>query len=92
MRKTLEDPAYADWYFKFKPQCLSNSSACFSKKCDKAQPSLCSDLFHEQEQSPGYPHGDGDCLAPAALTWLQPLIATALTHGRTELLVLPPST
>ena len=22
-------------------------------------------LFHNQEQSPGYPHGDGDCLAPA---------------------------
>jgi hypothetical protein len=64
VRKTLEDPAYADWFFKFKPQCLSNSSACFSKRCDKAQPSLCSDLFHEQEQSPGFPRGDGDCLAP----------------------------
>jgi hypothetical protein len=26
----------------------------------------CSDLFHEQEQSPGFPHGDGDCLAPGS--------------------------
>ena len=46
-------------YFKFKPQ-----GPWFSKKCDSAQPELCSDLFHEQEQSPGYPHGDGDCLSP----------------------------
>jgi hypothetical protein len=36
----------------------------YSKKCDSAQPTLCSDFYHSQEQSPGYPHGDGDCLAP----------------------------
>ena len=59
VRKTLEDPAYADWYFSFKP-----NPPWFSKKCDAAIPSLCSDLFHEQEQSPGFPHGDGDCAAP----------------------------
>jgi hypothetical protein len=59
VRKTLEDPAYADWYFSFKP-----NPPWFSKKCDAAVPSLCSDLFHEQEQSPGFPHGDGDCAAP----------------------------
>lgn len=59
VRKTLEDPAYAPWFFKFKPQ-----GPWYSKKCDAAQPALCSDFYHSQEQSPGYPHGDGDCLAP----------------------------
>ena len=59
VRKTLEDPDYADWYIKFKPE-----GPWESKKCDSAQPHLCSDFYHSQEQSPGYPHGDGDCAAP----------------------------
>ena len=60
VRKTLEDPAYADWYMKFKPQ-----GPWYSDKCDRNyDPPVCSDLYHNQEQSPGYPHGDGDCAAP----------------------------
>jgi len=59
VRLTLEDPAYAPWFFAFKPKGPWTSS-----KCDAAQPSLCSDLYHSQEQSPGFPHGDGDCAAP----------------------------
>ena len=50
----------SDWYFKFKPE-----GPWSSDKCDAANKTLCSDLFHEQEQSPGFPHGDGDCTAPA---------------------------
>lgn len=60
VRKILEDPAYADWFLHFKPQ-----PPWFSKKCDAANASLCSDYYHSQEQSPGFPHGDGDCAAPA---------------------------
>eukprot|EP00035_Acanthoeca_spectabilis_P023004 m.447099 g.447099 ORF g.447099 m.447099 type:complete len:428 (+) comp19468_c0_seq1:101-1384(+) len=59
VRKTLEDPAYVPWYFKFKP-----NGPWYSKKCDSAQPDICSDLYHSQEQTPGYPSGDGNCLAP----------------------------
>lgn len=59
VRKTLEDPAYAQWYFKFKP-----TGPWTSEKCDAAQPTLCSDFYHSQEQTPAFPHGDGDCLAP----------------------------
>lgn len=60
VRKTLEDPAYQDWYIKFKPVGPWNSS-----KCDNNyNPPICSDLYHNQEQTPGYPHGDGDCAAP----------------------------
>ena len=37
-----------------------------SPKCDNNyDPPLCSDLFHSQEQTPGYPQGDGNCAAPA---------------------------
>ena len=60
VRKTLEDPAYSDWYLKFK----EDGGPTFSKRCDTAKPHVCSDLFHNQEQSPGYPTGDGDCAPP----------------------------
>lgn len=60
VRKTLEDPAYSDWYLKFKPQ-----GPWYSKKCDdNYDPPICSNLYHNQEQSPEYPHGDGSCAAP----------------------------
>ena len=60
VRKTLQDPAYADWYLKFKPK-----GPYYSAKCDyNFDPPRCSDLYHNQEQTPGYPHGDGDCPAP----------------------------
>ena len=59
VRKTLEDPAYHDWYIKFKP-----TGPWYSQKCDSVNTTDCSNLYHNQEQSPGYPHGDGDCGAP----------------------------
>ena len=59
VRKTLEDPAYADWYVKFKPK-----GPWYSQKCDAVNKTDCSELYHNQEQSPGFPHGDGDCGAP----------------------------
>jgi hypothetical protein len=37
----------------------------FSPKCDNNfSPPRCSDYYHMLEQTPGYPHGDGDCAAP----------------------------
>ena len=59
VRKTLEDPAYRDWYIKFK-----HEGPWYSSKCDAVNTTDCSDLYHNQEQSPGFPHGDGDCGAP----------------------------
>jgi hypothetical protein len=60
IRKTLEDPTYSDWFLKFKPE-----GPYYSKKCDDNwDPPICSDLYHNNEQTPGYPHGDGDCPAP----------------------------
>jgi len=61
VRRILEDPAYDDWWMHFKPE-----GPWASKKCDdNYDPPLCSDKYHSQEQSPGFPHGDGDCAAPA---------------------------
>jgi len=35
-------------------------------KCDdNYKPPLCCELYHDQSQTPEYPHGDGDCSAPA---------------------------
>jgi len=46
VRKTLEDPAYSDWYVKFKPQ-----GPWYSDKCDhNYDPPVCSDLYHNQER------------------------------------------
>ena len=55
----LEDAAYSDWFVKFKA-----TGPWYSDKCDANNRTLCSDLYHNQEQSPAYPHGDGDCEAP----------------------------
>jgi hypothetical protein len=49
VRTILEDPAYADWFIKFKPD-----GPWYSSKCDNNyDPPLCSDFYHSQEQSPG---------------------------------------
>ena len=36
----------------------------YSDPCDANNRTLCSTRYHNQEQSPAYPHGDGDCNAP----------------------------
>ena len=43
VRKTLEDPAYSDWYLKFKPQ-----GPWHSQKCDAVNKTDCSDFYHNQ--------------------------------------------
>eukprot|EP00051_Salpingoeca_urceolata_P027693 m.482796 g.482796 ORF g.482796 m.482796 type:complete len:583 (-) comp22669_c0_seq1:268-2016(-) len=60
VRVKLDNPAYAGWFYRFKdykgPQ--SNHSyhvpACTYEKC--------SGFYHDQEQTPEYPRGDGSCL------------------------------
>eukprot|EP01051_Picozoa_sp_SAG22_P014976 SAG22_NODE_1895_length_3366_cov_3.131007_2_plen_304_part_00 len=60
VRTILDDPAYSDWFVKFKEE-----GPWFSPKCDNNfKPPKCSDYYHMQEQTPGYPTGDGDCAAP----------------------------
>jgi hypothetical protein len=63
VRETLTDARYSKWFLTFShgvngtyhvPPCDPNYS-----------PALCSPLYHDQTQTPGFPHGDGDCAAPA---------------------------
>ena len=59
VREKLDDPAYSGWFVRFKDYKgpVSNRSyhvpACTYEKC--------SGFYHDQEQSPEYPHGDGSC-------------------------------
>ena len=51
---------YSDWFVDFKKE-----GPWHSPKCDdNFKPPKCSDHYHMQEQTPGFPHGDGDCAAP----------------------------
>eukprot|EP00759_Apiculatamorpha_spiralis_P046574 PhF_6_TR42883/c0_g1_i2/m.64969 len=60
VRKKLTDPAYAVWHLPFGNQTIH------VPRCDtNYNPPLCSDLYHDQSQTPGYPSGDGTCSAPA---------------------------
>jgi len=60
VRTKIGDPAYADWFLKFGanltyhvPQCDNNYN-----------PPKCTDFYHDQDQTPEYPHGDGSCPGP----------------------------
>lgn len=79
IRRILEDPAYSDWWLAFKPE-----GPWFSPKCDaNYDPPLCSDFYHSQEQSPGYPHGDGDCAPPGCDCGMVPCGFYVWNHSST---------
>ena len=47
---------------------------CHVPLCDtNYAPPLCSGLYHDQEQTPGFPSGDGTCTAPACDTGAVPV-------------------
>jgi|EP01043_Picozoa_sp_COSAG02_P036217 hypothetical protein len=63
----LRDPSYSGWFLKFK----DNTSAVHVPRCDSPhlpQQQLCSDLYHDQLQTPHWPPkniaNDGNCSAP----------------------------
>jgi len=61
VREKLTDPAYLKWFLNF-----TKTGTPHVPKCDdNYKPPLCSDYYHDQSQTPEYPHGDGDCSAPA---------------------------
>lgn len=80
VRTILDDPAYESWFIKFKP-----TGPWFSPKCDKNfNPPKCTDYYVMQEQTPGYPHGDGDCDAPGCDCGLKPCGFYLWNHFATE--------
>eukprot|EP01048_Picozoa_sp_COSAG05_P016543 COSAG05_NODE_2141_length_3486_cov_4.423679_3_plen_471_part_00 len=60
VREKLLDPAYGQWFLDF-----SNPQAAHVPSCDyNYDPPRCSKKYHDQSQTPGFPHGDGDCSLP----------------------------
>merc|ERR550514_2232848 len=55
VREKLSDPAYAGWFLKFKDGINGSYHVppCTGDKC--------SEFYHDQDQTPEHPHGDGSC-------------------------------
>ena len=65
VRVKVTDPAYSAWFMKFSDAVIANHSAAHVPVCDtNYNPPRCSNLYHDQEQTPGYPRGDGVCDPP----------------------------
>ena len=70
VREKLEDPAYAGFFLKFSNTTCATTPACAKDtyhvpSCDyNFDPPKCSPFYHDQEQTPQYPMGDGSCLKP----------------------------
>ena len=60
VREKMDDPAYAGWFLKFKPNATYHVPQCDNNY----SPPKCTPLYHDQEQTPGFPHGDGSCPGP----------------------------
>jgi hypothetical protein len=65
IRTILDDPDYAPWFLKFVPGGVFPNGTWHVPACDNNfKPPKCSALYHDQVQSPEYPHGDGSCAQP----------------------------
>ena len=60
VREKLDDPAYSGFFLKFDP---TRKGKYHVPACDISYtPPKCSVFYHDQEQSPGHPKGDGNCV------------------------------
>jgi len=65
VRVKVTDPKYAPWFMSFSDTVIKNRSAAHVPVCDdNYDPPRCSNLYHDQSQTPGYPRGDGVCDPP----------------------------
>lgn len=80
VRNILDDPAYKSWFVQFK-----SAGPWYSPKCD-SNSGKCSDSYHMQEQTPGYPTGDGNCAAPACDCGANPCGFYLWNHSATEVI------
>jgi hypothetical protein len=77
----MDDPAYAAWFINFKP-----TGPWHSSKCDNNyNPPKCSNFYHMNEQTPGYPNGDGVCAAPACDCGVNPCGFYLFNHSSTAI-------
>ena len=64
VRAKLVDPAYSGWFLRFGAPPFANGSYHVPRCDDNFSPPLCSAFYHSQDQTPGYPSGDGSCPGP----------------------------
>ena len=65
VRALVNDPAHAGWFLKSKPGGPFGNGSFYVDQCDRTwSPPRCSELYHDNEQTPGFPHGDGACPGP----------------------------
>ena len=64
VREKLTDAAYSGWFIKFAAVGPNNGSYYVPRCDDNFSPPLCSRFYHSQDQTPGYPKGDGNCPGP----------------------------
>ena len=61
VREKLEDARYAGFFLAFNG---SAPGAYHVPDCAPEDAAKCSALYHDQEQTPQHPHGDGSCTLP----------------------------
>jgi len=68
VREKLSDPALAHWFLRFAATPPIANKSYWQPPCDNTEGKpICSQLYHAQTQSPGYPPApgnDGNCSAP----------------------------
>jgi hypothetical protein len=61
VRNAMDAPEYSGYFLKFDP----SQSPYHVPQCDKNyDPPKCTPFYHDEEQTPGYPSGDGNCPGP----------------------------
>ena len=65
VREKLRDPLYSGWFIPFGKPPFSNGSFHVPQCDSNYEPPLCTPFYHSQDQTPGFPKGDGVCPAPA---------------------------
>ena len=62
VREKLDDPAYSGWFIKFKDYRGPASNHSYAPAVPACTFEKCSQFYHDQEQTPAHPHGDGSCV------------------------------
>ena len=59
VREKLDDPAYSGFFLRFKPSGFFPDGSYHVPACTGSK---CSIFYHDQDQTPEHPHGDGSCV------------------------------
>jgi len=65
VREKINDAAFSGWFLHNKPGgSLPNGSYHVPQCDDNWDPPRCTELYHDVDQTPGFPRGDGNCPGP----------------------------